>query len=235
MKKLILSLYLAVAIGFMTAVALCAQALNSPQTVASFYDGGMKIVLDAGHGGIDGGVTGKTTGVKESELNLSVTMALKDALEDMGFEVTLTRKTSAGLYGAATKGFKRRDMQKRKEIIEKADPALVLSIHQNFYPSRSSRGAQVFYNRLDERGKRLALKTQERLNEFYQTEGAKPRNAMVGEYFMLECSSAPSIIVECGFLSNESDEKLLTSERGQKRLVSAIAAGVIEYLSDSVA
>ena len=148
--------------GIVTAVTLCAQALSAPQTVGA--DRKFSIVLDAGHGGIDGGVSGKKTGIKESDLNLSITHVLNETLLDMGFEVTLTRKTEGGLYGTPTKGFKRRDMQKRKEIIEGAKPALVISIHQNFYPSSSTRGAQVFYNPQSDEGKTLALCLQDSLN-----------------------------------------------------------------------
>ncbi len=222
---------MAVVIGFTAAVGLCVRQLLRPQAVSAFSDGGMRIVLDAGHGGIDGGVVGKKSGIKESDINLQITYRLKEVLEDMGFEITLTRKTEAGLYGTTAKGFKKRDMQKRKEIIEKADPALVLSVHQNFYPSQSSRGGQVFYAKNSESGQALALCVQDALNDFYQKEGAKGRKAAAGEYFILNCADCPSVIVECGFLSNAADERLLTEESGQKRIAESIAAGVLAYFS----
>ena len=145
-SKMFISVTVAIVIGFVWAVALCVQALYSPQAVAAL-EAQMRVVLDAGHGGIDGGVTGRTTGVKESDVNLTIVHCLKTELEDMGFEVILTRKTEAGLYGAATKGFKKRDMQRRKEIIEDSNPDLVISIHQNFYPTKKTRGGQVFYKK----------------------------------------------------------------------------------------
>lgn len=224
---------MAVIFGFAAAVALCFRALNAPQAVAAFSDGSMRIVLDAGHGGIDGGVTGRTTGVKESDLNLSITHKLKEVLTDMGFEVALTRKTEAGLYDTTAKGFKKRDMQKRKEIIREYDPALVLSVHQNYYPSQSARGGQVFYKKTDERGLRLATAVQEQLNQLYGGVGARSRTVMTGEYFMLECSDCPSVIVECGFLSNAKDEALLNTGLWQRKLAESIASGVVAYLSDS--
>lgn len=233
MKKVLFAISMAVIIGFTAAVGLCVRVLVQPQSVAAFSDGGMRIVLDAGHGGIDGGVVGKKTGIKESDINLAVTYRLKEALEDMGFEITLTRKTEAGLYGTTAKGFKKRDMQKRKEIIEETDPALVLSVHQNFYPSSASRGGQVFYKDENEGSQNLALKIQESLNTFYAQEGAKERNAAAGDYFMLKCTDRPSVIVECGFLSNPADEALLSGENGQKRIAQSIAAGVFAYFSDS--
>ena len=156
MKRLFYGLCISVAMIFTMAVGLCVGVLASPRTVAA-VDDALCIVLDAGHGGIDGGVTGKETKVKESDLNLAITYQVKSELEALGFEVVLTRKTEAGLYGTAAKGFKKRDMQKRREIIEEADPAMVISLHQNFYPTRNTRGAQVFYSQKSVTGQRLAV------------------------------------------------------------------------------
>ena len=234
MKKIVSVAAVAVATAFFTAITLCLRILAAPQAVFSLADKGMRIVLDAGHGGIDGGVTGKATGVKESDLNLQITMKIKDVLEDLGFDITLTRKTQMGLYDTTAKGFKKRDMQKRKKIIQAADPALVISVHQNFYPSRSSRGAQVFYKKAYKEGEKFALALQETLNGLYLLEGVKGRNAVGAEFFMLECADCPSVIVECGFLSNASDEKLLIDEVFQRRLAETIGVGVMAYFSHSV-
>ncbi len=221
------------AIGFITAVALCLQALNA-QPVSAFLDGSMRIVVDAGHGGIDGGVSGRRTKKKESDLNLAIALVLKDRLEDMGFDVTLTRKTEGGLYDSTAKGFKKRDMQRRKEIIQNADPALLISIHQNFYPSKATRGGQVFYPPENEEAERFALGMQSRLNELYAEKKVKPRQATKGEFFMLQCAPCPSLIVECGFLSNAEDEDLLCSAAWQGRLAESISAGVLDYYSHAV-
>ncbi|MBR2441641.1 MAG: N-acetylmuramoyl-L-alanine amidase [Clostridia bacterium] len=231
MRKSWIAVCTAVAMVFTMAVGLCMQVLLRPQAVSAFAKESMKIVLDAGHGGIDGGVVGKKTGIKESDINLQITYALKSVLEDMGFEVVLTRKTGEGLYGTTAKGFKKRDMQKRKEIILQADPALVISIHQNLYPSQNSRGGQVFYRKEDGESQALALALQDSLNGLYQEEGVKSRKASQGEFFILNCHTCPSVIVECGFLSNAADEKLLTQERGQKHIAESIAKGVLVYFS----
>ncbi len=218
----------ALLLAFVSAFALCVRALSVPVPVASASTS-LKIVVDAGHGGIDGGVTGKN-GAKESELNLSISVKLKSVLEEAGFEVVLTRKTSAGLYGTTMKGFKKRDMQKRKEIIQSAKPNLVLSIHQNFYPSSVARGGQVFYSEIQTESKVLAGCLQNSLNALYQKQGVKPRNEKKGEYYILECTSYPSVIIECGFLSNSSDEALLSSNDFQRKIAGSIASGVLSYL-----
>ena len=235
MRKTFFALITAVAVGFISAVGLCVRALLAPQPVFSLANESMKIVVDAGHGGIDGGVTGIATGVKESDINLAVAMMLKNSLEELGFEVVLTRKTEGGLYGTPTKGFKRRDMEKRKEIIQKASPALVISVHQNRYPAQSVRGGQVFFKTGDSRGEQFALGVQERLNGLYAEQGVKARKATPADYYLLNCSSAPSIIVECGFLSNAKDEALILDGVWKRRLADSVTAGVMDYFSSSLA
>ena len=218
----------ALSIAFLLAICLCVRALFLPQTVFSAVDYKKVIVLDAGHGGVDGGVRGVQTGVKESDLNLAIVLALKSQLEEVGFEVVLTRKTKDGLYDSTAKGFKKRDMQKRKEIIERENPAFVVSVHQNYYPSSKTRGAQVFFAKDNADGERFATALQNRLNALYKPQGVKERKASSGDYFMLKCTESPSVIVECGFLSNAEDERLLSTIEWQRKLVQTIARGILD-------
>ena len=234
-KKSFLCVTFLLVFGFIFALSLCFGALNGAQTVSATQENGMKIVIDAGHGGVDGGVVGVNTGVKESDLNLQISHKLASELSEMGFEVVMTRKTEAGLYGSATSGFKRRDMLKRKEVILEAKPSMVISVHQNRYPSSAVRGGQVFFDATSEKGELLASAVQGRVNTLYKKEGVKERKATAGNYFMLQCADVPSIIVECGFLSSPKDEALLVTNVWQKQLVKAIAYGVVDYLGNGVA
>lgn len=188
-----------------------------------------KIVLDAGHGGVDGGVSGVNTGVKESELNLIITKKLEKQLLEAGFSVVLTRKTDAGLYGLATENLKRKDMQKRQEIINKERPNLVLSIHLNKFSVSTRRGAQVFYKNGDENAKLLANSIQNAFN--LMEEAPRQSSALVGDYYILKCSNYPSVIAECGFLSNPDDESLLITDEYQEKIAYSIYRGIVEYLS----
>lgn len=231
MKRMWIAVSTALVVGFAGAVGTCVRALFQTKSVAASEANGMTVVVDAGHGGVDGGVTGRNTGVKESDLNLSISFRLKSALEDMGFSVVMTRKTQSGLYGAATNGFKKRDMQKRKSIIEAVKPTLVISVHQNYYSSRSTRGGQVFYRASDEPSRSFAASLQDELNALYKTENVRERTEMAGDYFMLSCASCPSVIVECGFLSNAEDERLLASATWQQRLAQSIADGTLAYFA----
>lgn len=166
----------------------------------------LTIVIDAGHGGIDGGVVGRVSGVKESDINLSISRCLQKEFEQAGFRVVQTRPTEAGLYGTATAGYKKRDMQKRAEIIQENAPALVISVHQNFFSMTSRRGAQVFFRNDSSSSRTLACAIQTAFNEMPET--AKKYSALAGDYYVLNCSDYPSVIVECGFLSNPEDEAL---------------------------
>lgn len=231
MKKSVFAVCACLLAGVVLAIGLCVQTLLRAQTVASDTGGELKILIDAGHGGIDGGVTGRKTGAKESDLNLAISLRMHDELTDRGYATVLTRKTEAGLYDTTAKGFKRRDMQKRKAIVEEEKPAFLVSVHQNFYPSKTTRGAQVFYEKGNEKSRAFALALQNSLNALYGKQGVKARKATGGDFFILKCTENPSVIVECGFLSNADDEALLTTPAWQKKLAVAIADGLADYLS----
>ena len=204
------------------------------KVVSTSFEKPFVVVIDAGHGGIDGGVTGRKTGVKESDLNLAISFLLKDIFEDAGFAVVLTRRTEHGLTADGGLWSKSADMRKRREIVQSANADLVLSIHQNFLPSSSSvRGGQVFYKKGVANGENLALCVQEGINSVYTKHGVKKRVAKEGEYYMLECTNAPSLIVECGFLSSPEDECLLKTDAHKKQLANAIFSGVLAYFQNA--
>lgn len=209
---------LAIILGVCTGVAA-----NSFKKTTS-----LTVVIDAGHGGIDVGVNGASTGVKESDINLYITKYLRGYFVDAGFNVVLTRKTEGGLYGTSTKGFKLRDMKKRREIIENCSADMVISIHQNKCPLPSRRGGIVFYDTNSECGKTLAQSIQNELNKI---EDYPTQSALAGDYYMLKCTSSPSVIVECGFLSNKDDEQLLITEKFQKQIAYSIFKGAVAYYS----
>jgi len=208
----------------------CFSAL-SKVTIGNADVGKVKIVLDAGHGGIDNGVSGVNTKVKESELNLIVTNKLKKYLENAGVEVVLTRSSEAGLYGMAVGNLKKKDMKKRQEIILESKPIAVISIHMNKFSSSKVRGAQVFYKSSDESGLMLANCIQKSFNSM--EECVKEHSANSGDYFILNCSEYPSVICECGFLSNPSDEVLLIDDDYQNKIAYAMFKGIVEFLTET--
>lgn len=185
------------------------------------------VVIDAGHGGIDGGVSGITTGVKESELNLDIARKLKTKFDKSGAKTVMTRKTEAGLYGIYSKGFKRRDMQKRKQITLNAKADVFVSIHLNYYSSPLRRGAQVFYKIDEEKSKSLADIVQAELNGGKEYE--RDYTALAGDYYVLNEADCAAILCECGFLSNAEDEKLLLTDEYRAEIAEKIFNGVEKY------
>lgn len=188
------------------------------------------VVIDAGHGGGDGGVSGKESGVSESEINLLVAFSLKSKLEKRGVRVVMTREKKSVLEGG--KGTKADDFAKRKEIINEACPDLVISLHQNKFPDESRRGAQVFFNQYSSEGKLFATAVQTALNELNEQNVGRTFTPLKGDYYLLNCSSYPSCIVECGFLSNQEDEKLLLSVEYRDLLTDKISKGIFAYLDE---
>lgn len=185
------------------------------------------VVIDAGHGGIDGGVSGITTGVKESELNLDIARKLKAKFDKSGAKTVMTRKTEAGLYGIYSKGFKRRDMQKRKQITLNAKADVFVSIHLNYYSSPLRRGAQVFYKIDEEKSKSLADIVQAELNGGKEYE--RDYTALAGDYYVLNEADCAAILCECGFLSNAEDEKLLLTDEYRDEIAEKIFNGIEKY------
>lgn len=222
-KKFIVTVAIIAVIA--VAVSVCGVCIfaHKSQTVAKFYE--HTVVIDAGHGGIDGGVVG-SQGVKESDINLKMAEILKNILESNGIGVVMTRTTKDALNN-----IKRLDMQARKEIIVKTAPSAVISLHVNRFSDSSRRGAQVFYDDTGI-GKDFAESMQRGINENINAKysGRNDYEAIGGDLFITKCVKVPSIIIECGFISNAEDEKLLLSQEYCRELCGVIAGVLTDAL-----
>lgn len=208
--------------------AIVAGATAATVIVSVRADNGITIVLDAGHGGADGGVVGAATGTKESDINLSITKYLKKYLQGGGYNVVLTR-SDGGAVGKGIKYNKKEDMRARREIVESAAPDLVISIHCNSYPLASVCGAQVFYASDSTQGQTAATAVQGYFNDVLN---GKPRSAAVGDYYILNCSKYTSILCECGFLSNYEEENKLIGASYQEKVAYTIYTAVNSLFND---
>lgn len=186
------------------------------------------IVVDAGHGGSDPGKVG-INNVLEKDINLDLALKLKKLLEQKKITVILTRDSDVGLYSESATSKKADDMQKRCRIIADANPIFTISLHQNSYPSPDVKGAQVFYYGQSESGKELAEILQENLISHVDPENHRAAKANES-YYLLKKTPTPTVIVECGFLSNPDEAALLTDDNYQDKLVRAIYMGIISYL-----
>ena len=190
----------------------------------------MRVVIDAGHGGADPGKVG-VNGALEKDINLKIARKLQDFLELQDIEVILTRDSDAGLYDEDASNKKVQYMKRRVELIENADPAVVVSVHQNSYHEEYVHGAQTFYYDGSEQGKALAEKIQQTL-----LNGVDENNTRVAKanssYYLLKKTSYPIVIVECGFLSNNEEAEKLESDSYQEKLAWAIHLGVLQYINN---
>lgn len=191
---------------------------------------GLTVVLDPGHGGYDGGAKAHDSGRWEKEINLQIALVVEKELAARGATVVFTRREDICLSegDTATKQRKRADLQARVDIAKAAGADVFLSIHLNEYRSRTESGPQVFYQRGGEDGRLLAGVLQAALIEGLNP--PKQRKAMAGDYYVLR-SAIPSALVECGFLSNAAEEKLLLTPAYQQKIACSLADGLEEYVT----
>ena len=192
---------------------------------------GLSIVIDAGHGGIDPGKVGINDAL-EKDINLALALKLRDKFSQDSIRIILTRDSDTGLYSEGSTNKKAEDMQTRCKIISDASPIFTVSLHQNSYPSPEVCGAQVFYFGQSQDGKKLADMIQDSL-----ISNVDPDNHRVAKanesYYLLKKTPTPTVIIECGFLSNPTEADLLLTDDYQNLLVDAIYNGIQNYLSES--
>lgn len=185
------------------------------------------VVLDPGHGGRDPGKVG-AQGEQEKDINLAISLKVKERLEKDGMEVVMTREKDVMLADEDASNKKLEDLNNRIRIINERQPAVAVSIHQNSYSDASVKGAQVFYFTHSDKGKQAAEAMQKELLEFDQENTRKIKAN--DTYYLLKKTEVPTVIVECGFLSCPEEEALLTDEAYQKKLAEAIAKGIESWV-----
>ena len=229
-------IYLAVIAGFtglsllgsraFGAVRVYRDALAMPQTT---------VVLDAGHGGADGGAV-SCTGARECEINLAITQRLDDLLHLLGCPTLQLRQGDTDLASADAASISEKkvtDLKNRVARISQQADAVLVSIHQNQFSQSQYRGAQVFYAPNTESRAFAALMQQ---NLRAGLDPANKRECKPGSgIFLLEKIECPGILVECGFLSNPSEEALLRSKDYQKRLAAVLAGSITAFLAGRTA
>lgn len=193
------------------------------------------ILIDPGHGGIDGGAQSKT-GTIEKNINLQIALKLRDNLEEKGYKVYMTRDEDEGLYkkGNTIKEKKREDLNRRVEMKKETDCDIFISIHQNMFPQSKCYGAQVWYASNDN-SYNLATVVQDSIKESVNDNNKRVAKAAAEAYLILrdkyECAS---ILVECGFLSNPDEEARLKSDEHQNLIVEGISNGIDKYFDGDI-
>lgn len=183
------------------------------------------VVIDAGHGGIDPGKVGINQAL-EKDINLAIARKVKRYLELSDVEVIMTREGEEGLYRPEDSNKKVQDMKNRVALIDSSGADLAVSIHQNSYSEEYVKGAQVFYYATSLHGKAVAEVMQKTMAEELDKENRREAKAN-DSYYLLKKTQTPIIIVECGFLSNAEEAKLLTKDSYQDRVAWAIHLGIL--------
>ena len=186
---------------------------------------GAVIVLDAGHGGKDEGAMAE--GVTEKAINMAIVTKLQALFEDAGATVVLTRKDENDLSSPTAANHKREDMKNRIDIINDEKNDLLLSIHLNSYGDSSVKGAQTFYSKDSLSSELLASCIQVQFLAIDSRMSPKP-----GDYYLLNNSRIPAVLIECGFLSNAQEREQLSQADYQDKVANLIFAGTLNYFKE---
>lgn len=218
-------------IGCFVLLAICARITERALPTAASVSQKPVIVLDAGHGGLDSGAVGPT-GVLEKDINLSIVLTLRDMFEMSGFQVVLTRDEDISIHDPGIEGIRNQklnDMDNRLKIIQSYPDSIFLCIHQNNYTDPQYFGAQMFYNNNNPKNRTLAQIMQ---NRFAQLQPGNDREIKLSgnELFLLKSNKNPSLMIECGFLSNPEEEANLSTWEYQQKVAFTIYGGVVEFL-----
>lgn len=227
-KKLLLGLCLLVVF-----VAIATYEIPAEQATKywSLPLAGKVISLDAGHGGPDGGAVSRQ-GVIEKDINLAITLYLRDYLQQSGAIVKMTREGDYDLASPETKGYSKRkteDLKQRVRVIEEDQSDLFISVHMNSIPSNRWRGAQVFYYPSHPDNADLAALMQEEMKR--NLENTDRIAKTVNTVYILQALKIPSALIEVGFLSNTEEALLLKDEKYQRKVAASIYKGILRYTS----
>lgn len=189
-----------------------------------------RIVIDAGHGGVDGGAV-SCSGKNESSFNLQIALRLNDLMHLMGYDTVMIRSTDTSVYtsGQTIAQKKVSDLKQRVTIVNRTQNAVLVSIHQNTFPESQYSGAQVFYSK-SSGSEELAKLLQEELVACLNPGSSRKAKQGSGIY-LLDKTTAPGVLVECGFLSNPQEEQALRTPEYQKKICCVISAAVARFLA----
>lgn len=219
---------------FIAAIIACAGLLFLPTFVPAAtqsVDCREIIIIDPGHGGIDGGAVG-INGLLEKDVNLELSLILRDIFTLNGYNVIMTRETDTSTndekYTDIT-DIKRSDLHNRLKLIEEYENSPAILIHQNKFEQQSSRGAQMFYGQKNPESILLAQALQDSIVKNLQPQNQRKIKKSESSVYILHQSTSPIVLAECGFLSNPEEAELLKDSEYLKKLAFAIFCGFEEY------
>lgn len=189
------------------------------------------VIIDPGHGDPDGGAVG-VDGVLEKDINLAISLKLRNFFQTVGYTVVMTREYDSAIYDEGSKTIRRKkvsDLRNRLEIIQKNPQAPFISIHQNIYKSPKNSGSVVLFSPNNESCSKLAQMIQNTVTEMLQPQNGRSAATSPRKLYILSHAKSPAVIVECGFLSNPEECKLLQNDTYQSKMAFAIFNGVLAF------
>ncbi len=206
-------------------VAVSSESLKTDETLT--------VIIDAGHGGFDGG-TSTSDGYPEKDINLSISLFLRDYLNLFGVNNVLTREDDSSLEDDGLNTIRERkvsDIHNRMKLMEETDNAVFVSIHQNYYYDTQYSGAQVFYTpELPDASSSLAQCVQDSIVFDLQPQNTRLIKECGSSVYLMYNAVKPAVLVECGFLSNKAESELLKTDEYQKAMALCIALGIIDFI-----
>lgn len=230
-KKRIIFINLSIVFAILI-YSISSNTFSKTQLASSTPVSSHTIILDAGHGSPDGGATGEDGSV-ESDLNLNIVLKLQNLLESSNCTVILTRSDKNGIYKADSSTIRQKkvsDMKNRVDIANNSNAEMFVSIHMNKLEQTQYSGWQTFYKNDDEDSKKIAETIQLSLNNFLKKENSRTIKSISGIY-LTKNVEIPLVLVECGFLSNVEENKLLQTDSYQNELAWSIYIGIMDYLN----
>lgn len=222
-------------IGLIFALLLAIYSLNmnaDTQASTTGSDVQKTVIIDAGHGGEDPGKVSSYSDLKEKDLNLIIAFKLKQLLEGEDYKVIMTREEDKLVYSEGTTNIynkRKQDLTRRKEIMDTSGAHIVVSIHMNGFPDTKYYGAQTFCPPDSPESLKLATSIQTSMREMLDKENKRAPQIQKDPFVILVDLKTPTIIVECGFLSNAAEEKKLGTDEYQSKVAAAIKDGVDNY------
>ncbi len=219
----------------LTAVAYGGRRVREAKQTAAQAASEQVIILDAGHGGMDGGCS-SANGDVEKNINLAILLDLRELLEMSGYRVVVTRDTDISIHDAGIEGIanqKSSDMDNRLEIFNSCKDAICISIHQNQFTDPKYSGAQMFYSDTHSENSALAQRLQNQFVAFLQPENQREIKLCGKELFLCYFSENPTVMVECGFLSNPEEAAKLVTEDYQQQVAFTIYAALVQHCADA--
>lgn len=212
-----------------TSFVIRRAAIDAASEKAAFQT----VIVDAGHGGPDGG-TSAADGTLEKDINLQIAIKLNDMLKAMGVETVMIRDTDISIHNETANTIRQKkvsDLKNRLNIINNSENAVFVSIHQNHFSDSKYSGTQVFYSKNNSLSASLADSIRHSVISYLQLDNTREIKPSGTEIYLLYHAQIPAVMVECGFLSNAKETENLKNEEYQRKIAFLIAVGIVDYFN----